>query len=121
MDYGGTGHCLWTRVNSESGVTNNPPNMTYTPADPPEWLPEFVAANLLQREYMIELANMAPLPIVGDLDGDGTVGLVDLARLLAHYGTTDGAAYEDGDMDGDEDVDLGDLAALLAVYGTSCE
>ncbi len=56
----------------------------------------------------------------GDLDGDGDVDLTDLAQLLAHYGMTEGAAYEDGDLDGDGDVDLSDLAALLAVYGTSC-
>jgi predicted outer membrane repeat protein len=56
----------------------------------------------------------------GDLDGDGDVDLTDLAQLLAHYGMTEGATYEDGDLDGDDDVDLSDLAALLAVYGTSC-
>jgi predicted outer membrane repeat protein len=56
----------------------------------------------------------------GDLDGDGEVGLSDLAQLLANYGTTGGMTYEDGDLDDDGDVDLSDLAALLAVYGTSC-
>jgi hypothetical protein len=56
----------------------------------------------------------------GDLDGDGDIDLSDLAQLLAHYGMTSGAEYEDGDLDGDGDVDLADLAALLAVYGTSC-
>jgi hypothetical protein len=44
-----------------------------------------------------------------------------LAQLLANYGTTSGAAYEDGDLDRDGDVDLTDLAALLSVYGTTCE
>jgi len=55
-----------------------------------------------------------------DLDGDCTVGLADLAALLAHYGTTSGATHADGDVDGDGDVDLEDLAALLANYGDSC-
>lgn len=32
----------------------------------------------------------------GDLDGDGDVDLSDLARLLANYGMTSGAEYEDG-------------------------
>jgi hypothetical protein len=61
---------------------------------------------------------MVTLP--GDLDFDGDVDLTDLAQLLAHYGMTEGATYEDGDLDGDGDVDLSDLAALLANYGQSC-
>jgi len=61
------------------------------------------------------------VPPCPDLDGDGDVDLSDLAILLANYGTTGGAGFEDGDLDGDGDVDLADLAALLAVYGTTCE
>jgi hypothetical protein len=56
----------------------------------------------------------------GDLDGDLDIDIADLAQLLAHYGATSGATYEQGDLDGDGDVDLSDLAALLAVYGTGC-
>ena len=59
-------------------------------------------------------------PCEGDLNGDGSVNLLDLATLLANYGTAAGATYEDGDLDGDGDVELDDLAALLAVYGTVC-
>ena len=56
----------------------------------------------------------------GDLNGDGNVDLSDLAKLLANYGTTAGASYQDGDLDQDGDVDLTDLAELLAAYGTTC-
>ncbi len=55
--------------------------------------------------------------IPGDIDHDGDVDLSDLAQMLAHYGVTADASYEDGDIDHDGDVDLADLAELLAHYG----
>ena len=67
---------------------------------------------------LVGVTSDTPCP---DLDGDGDVDLADLAQLLAHYGVTSGASFEDGDIDGDGDVDLADLAALLAEYGTTCE
>ena len=73
-----------------------------------------VALTLPEGWYVV------PESCPGDLNGDGVVGLADLAQLLSNYGTTSGATYEDGDMDGDGDVDLADLAALLGVYGTTC-
>ena len=57
---------------------------------------------------------------IGDLNDDGVVDLSDLAELLAHYGMTSEAEYEDGDLDGDGDVDLSDLAELLGHYGNVC-
>lgn len=60
----------------------------------------------------------APL-CAGDLDGDGAIGLADLAQLLAHYGSTN-PTYDQGDIDDDGDVDLADLSALLGVYGNNC-
>ncbi|MBI5866047.1 MAG: hypothetical protein HZB38_16385 [Planctomycetes bacterium] len=56
----------------------------------------------------------------GDFNHDGLVTLQDLAVLLANFGTTSGATFEQGDTDGDGDVDLQDLASLLAVFGSSC-
>jgi DNA-binding beta-propeller fold protein YncE len=60
-------------------------------------------------------------PCPGDIDGDDDVDSEDLLILLANYGTTSSASYEDGDLDLDEDVDLSDLAELLSRYGTVCE
>jgi hypothetical protein len=57
----------------------------------------------------------------GDLDGDLDVDIADLAQLLGHYDTPEGATYSDGDLDGDGDVDLADLAELLQHYGDDCE
>ncbi|GMU84025.1 MAG: hypothetical protein AMXMBFR47_38950 [Planctomycetota bacterium] len=57
---------------------------------------------------------------LGDLDGDGAIGLQDLATLLGHFGAPAGATSGDGDTDGDGDVDLSDLAVLLGRYGTAC-
>jgi hypothetical protein len=59
-------------------------------------------------------------PCPGDLDGDGAVGLQDLAFLLANFGRTEGADPEDGDLDGDGDVELQDLAILLSHFGQTC-
>jgi len=56
----------------------------------------------------------------GDLNGDGAIGIADLAQLLGSYGETGGVSYYDGDLDGDGDVDLADLAELLGRYGETC-
>lgn len=56
-----------------------------------------------------------------DLDGDGQIGLGDLAQLLANYGTASGAGYFDGDLDFDGAVELADLAKLLSLYDTACD
>ena len=64
---------------------------------------------------------LRPADCPGDVNGGGSVDLVDLAILLARYGRTSGQQYYNGDLDGDGDIDLFDLAALLSVYGTDCE
>src|SRR5262245_18680031 len=62
----------------------------------------------------------APCDLLADVDHDGDVDLQDMAFLLAHFGTTSGATFEDGDIVGDGDVELQDLAFLLSVFGQSC-
>ena len=56
----------------------------------------------------------------GDVNGDGVVGLDDLAILIANFDTPSGATRGDGDLDGDGDVDLTDLALLLRHFEEPC-
>jgi plastocyanin len=55
---------------------------------------------------------------IGDLDGDGTIGVDDLLQMLSAYGVACGACPED--LDGSGVVDVDDLLQLLSVYGTDC-
>jgi hypothetical protein len=51
-----------------------------------------------------------------DFNADGSVGLIDLSRLLTNYGGTV-TANTSGDCDGDGKVGLIDLSKLLSGYG----
>lgn len=55
-----------------------------------------------------------------DVDGDGSIGLGDLAQLLSAFGMCAGdAAYRNAaDMDRDRCITLTDLAILLGAFGT---
>jgi len=58
-----------------------------------------------------------------DLDGDGTVDLEDLARLLAAFGQCSGDPGYDApaDFDASGCIDLADLSRQLGVFGGACE
>jgi hypothetical protein len=59
--HGGAGRCVWTRVNSASGVTANPANAVYPFAAPPDWIAESVPTETMLEQYLLELAAMPPL------------------------------------------------------------
>ena len=59
----------------------------------------------------------AACSVLGDLDGDGSVGGGDLALLLLDYGPCVGCP---GDLDGTGVVDGGDIALVLLEFGWTC-
>lgn len=76
------------------------------------------AAGATAGDYgIVEVETSCP----GDVNGDNTVNLTDLATLLANFGVPSGATRSQGDLDDDGDVDLTDLATLLANFGTTCD
>ncbi len=66
----------------------------------------------------INILAMAMVPaVLGDLDGDGIVGVPDLLTLLAAWGPCGGCANCPADLDGDCAVSVPDLLTLLANWG----
>ena len=55
--------------------------------------------------------------LVGDLDGDGTIGFGDLQAMLAQWGPCPVDPPCLGDLDGDGTVTFNDLLILLAAWG----
>jgi hypothetical protein len=60
-----------------------------------------------------------PDVLVGDLDGDNRVGLLDLAILQSHFGLTSGATLGEGDLNGDGAVTRADVVLLAKNFGAS--
>ena len=67
----------------------------------------------------IAVASCNACPCFGDFDGDGIVGLSDLAQMLSSFGTCQGNPRYNpaADFDNDLCVDLTDLSNLLSVFG----
>ncbi|MHC4993393.1 MAG: hypothetical protein ACYTGC_20710, partial [Planctomycetota bacterium] len=62
----------------------------------------------------VTLELTAASPCVGDIDGDGQVGVTDFLALLAAWGPNPG---HPADLDGNGDVGVTDFLALLAAWG----
>lgn len=64
-------------------------------------------------------ARLLPPACPGDADGDGMVGLADVAVLIGHW-TEMVTPGTNGDLDGDGVVGLGDIAVAIGHWGTVC-
>lgn len=60
--------------------------------------------------------------LIGDIDGDCEISLVDLSLLLAAFGACEGEEFFDvfADLDSTGCVDVTDLSIQLSVYGEIC-
>lgn len=74
----------------------------------------------LWRSVQFELNCALP---AGDVTGNGTVDLTDLATLLSSFGLSSGQPgyVATADFDNDNSVTLTDLATLLSNFGSSCQ
>ncbi|HVZ95163.1 MAG TPA: hypothetical protein VG797_11705 [Phycisphaerales bacterium] len=63
---------------------------------------------------------MRPPACPGDADGDGAVGLSDIAAVIQAWGQNVAPAGTGVDLDGSGDVGLGDIAAVVQAWGTAC-
>jgi len=120
--YGGSGRCLWTRVNSASGWTQNAPNTVYLGAKVPDWLPESVVTDSAIAQYLDELTGMPALPAPGDLNQDGNVDQADFELFTAcatgpALGPATGTCI-DADFDHDTDIDQSDFGTLQRCYSS---
>jgi len=61
-------------------------------------------------------------PCVGDMDGDGVIGMPDLADLIDHFGAqpVDPLWHCLADLNADLRIDLDDMTLLLRRFGTTC-
>lgn len=77
------------------------------------------SAESLTEIGVIELGPPPPA-CPGDADGDGAVGLSDVARLIAHWSQPSPPAPACIDLDADGFIGLGDVAAVVSNWGASC-
>jgi formylglycine-generating enzyme required for sulfatase activity len=105
--------------NYQTGTGGDIHPLTYLVAPLSDYLnPDMFRGHMLRGPKIgFRVMQLCPPPLPGDLNGSGTIDLVDLAVLLSHYGADGDASARNGDLDCDGDVDLSDLAALLGYLG----
>ncbi len=74
---------------------------------------------ILYRDLPVDQRLTIHEPCPGDVDGDLSVTLSDLAAVLGNFGASD-AARTDGDLTDDRVVNLNDLGEVLGNFGQSC-
>jgi len=101
-----------------SGIAVYPYMMGFTQSGPYDVVAK-LSKHLSVRVNGVTLAQDTPMnwqfAFLGDLDGDDSIGLADLNRVLIHFGTSN----DGGDVNGDGSVALDDLNTVLLNFGRS--
>ena len=68
-------------------------------------------------EFVIDLQPAGATPTVGDINGDGEVGIGDIVAVtnVMASGTTDPAVFAAADVNGDGEVGIGDIVAITNI------
>jgi len=66
-----------------------------------------------------ECTHIATIVALGDVDGDGVVGVADLLEVIAHWGVVeaDDADARLADLDGNDTIDVDDLLRVISDWG----
>ena len=71
------------------------------------------AGNLSPKTTAVSVTTPPATTVPGDINGDGTINILDLSILLSHYGIN----YAPADLNHDNTVNIFDLSILLGNYG----
>lgn len=82
---------------------------------------------LILRDASGQFADSEPITLTfvatpacpGDIDGDSTVGLGDIASIIACWGQDDHCNHE-ADLDLSHDIGLGDIAVVIQFWSSTC-
>jgi hypothetical protein len=82
---------------------------------------------LVLRDMSGQFADSEPITLTfvatpacpGDIDGDSTVGLGDVAAIIACWGEEDHCNHE-ADLDLSHDIGLGDIAVVIQFWSSTC-
>jgi hypothetical protein len=83
----------------------------------PAW---FAAGLSIDLSQLMTTGEVRIVPLIGDLDGDGFVGIADLNIVLDHWNqTVTAGSLRSGDLDGDGFIGIEDLNAVLGTWNSS--
>lgn len=92
-----------------------PSSPIYPTAQPTGTPTAFATATTVGTSIPSPTATSSPQPVAGDVNGDGSVNIVDIGIVVDHYGESVDP-YQNGDLNGDGIVNIVDLGIVISNY-----